>query len=250
MNWNSDYLEPSDLERNEKPALNAKYQVKQAIVTYLRAAILSGELRPGHTLHESALTKQFGASRSPIREALVQLEQEGLVTTFPKKGSVVTTIDKTQLRQALFIRSSLEATNIELLTQNISDEQVSIMKANIERQRNALLQDDYSEMYDAMDEFHLLLCDFNELPRIWELIRREKVPLDRLHALNQPHSPRMSTLFNQHIEIVKALEERDSEKCSSLIRTHADIDFEAMNLVKEEKSSAKEVKPTTGRSVK
>jgi DNA-binding GntR family transcriptional regulator len=250
MNWNSDYLEPSDLERNEKPALNAKYQVKQAIVTYLRAAILSGELRPGHTLHESALTKQFGASRSPIREALVQLEQEGLVTTFPKKGSVVTTIDKTQLRQALFIRSSLEATNIELLAQNISDEQVSIMKANIERQRNALLQDDYTEMYDAMDEFHLLLCDFNELPRIWELIRREKVPLDRLHALNQPHSPRMSTLFNQHIEIVKALEERDSEKCSSLIRTHADIDFEAMNLVKEEKSSAKEVKPTTGRSVK
>lgn len=250
MNWNSDYLEPSDLERNEKPALNAKYQVKQAIVAYLRAAILSGELRPGHTLHESALTKQFGASRSPIREALVQLEQEGLVTTFPKKGSVVTTIDKTQLRQALFIRSSLEATNIELLAQNISDEQVSIMKANIERQRNALLQDDYSEMYDAMDEFHLLLCDFNELPRIWELIRREKVPLDRLHALNQPHSPRMSTLFNQHIEIVKALEERDSEKCSSLIRTHADIDFEAMNLVKEEKSSAKEVKPTTGRSVK
>ena len=250
MNWNSDYLEPSDLERNEKPALNAKYQVKQAIVTYLRAAILSGELRPGHTLHESALTKQFGASRSPIREALVQLEQEGLVTTFPKKGSVVTTIDKTQLRQALFIRSSLEATNIELLSQNISDEQVSIMKDNIERQRNALLQDDYTEMYDAMDEFHLLLCDFNELPRIWELIRREKVPLDRLHALNQPHSPRMSTLFNQHIEIVKALEERDSEKCSSLIRTHADIDFEAMNLVKEEKSSAKEVKPTTGRSVK
>ncbi|MCX6450339.1 MAG: GntR family transcriptional regulator [Actinobacteria bacterium] len=238
------------MERNEKPALNAKYQVKQAIVAYLRAAILSGELRPGHTLHESALTKQFGASRSPIREALVQLEQEGLVTTFPKKGSVVTTIDKTQLRQALFIRSSLEATNIELLAQNISDEQVSIMKANIERQRNALLQDDYSEMYDAMDEFHLLLCDFNELPRIWELIRREKVPLDRLHALNQPHSPRMSTLFNQHIEIVKALEERDSEKCSSLIRTHADIDFEAMNLVKEEKSSAKEVKPTTGRSVK
>ncbi len=250
MNWNSDYLEPTDLEKNQKPALNAKYQVKQAIVTFLRAAILSGELRPGHTLHESALTKQFGASRSPIREALVQLEQEGLVTTFPKKGSVVTAIDKTQLRQALFIRSSLEATNIELLAQNISNQQISIMKANIERQRNALLEDNYTEIYDAMDEFHLLLCDFNDLPRIWEIIRREKVPLDRLHALNQPHSPRMSTLFNQHIEIVKALEERDSEKSSSLIRTHADIDFEAMNLVKENTAITIKSKPTTRRSVK
>jgi len=250
MNWNSDYLEPTDLEKNQKPALNAKYRVREAIVTYLRAAILSGDLRPGYTLHESALTKQFGASRSPIREALVQLEQEGLVTTFPKKGSIVTTIDRTQLRQALFIRSSLEATNIELLSQNITNEQIRIVKANIERQRNALLQDDYTEIYDAMDEFHLLLCDFNELPRIWEIIRREKVPLDRLHALNQPHSPRMSTLFNQHIEIVKALEERDSERCSSLIRSHADMDFEAMNLVKENTLIANDSKPTTRRSVK
>jgi DNA-binding GntR family transcriptional regulator len=250
MNWNSDYLKPTDLEKNQKPALNAKYRVKEAIVTYLRAAILSGDLHPGYKLHESALTKQFGASRSPIREALVQLEQEGLVTTFPKRGSIVTTIDKTQLRQALFIRSSLEATNIELLSQNITNEQITIVKANIERQRNALLQDDYTEMYDAMDEFHLLLCDFNELPRIWEIIRREKVPLDRLHALNQPHSPRMSTLFNQHIEIVKALEERDSERCSSLIRSHADIDFEAMNLVKENTPIANDRKPTTRRSVK
>jgi DNA-binding GntR family transcriptional regulator len=249
MNWNSDYLKPSDLEKNQKPALNPKYQVRQAIVTYLRAAILSGELRPGLTLHESDLTKQFGASRSPIREALVQLEQEGLVTTYPKKGSVVTGIDKKQLRQALFIRSSLEATNIELLAQNISDQQISIMKENIERQRQALLQDSYSEMYDAMDEFHLLLCDFNQLPRIWEIIRREKVPLDRLHALNQPHSPRMSTLFNQHIEIVKALEDRDSERCSSLIRSHADVDFEVMNLVKEHTTTSKNNRPSTRRSV-
>lgn len=247
MTWNSNYLEPEDLAKNEKPPLNPKYQVKQAIVTYLRAAILSGEFRPGYTLHESDLTKQFGASRSPIREALVQLEQEGLVTTYPKKGSVVTTIDKKQLRQALFVRSSLESTNIELLAQNITDDQIQIMKNNIERQRNSLLNDNYTEMYDAMDEFHLLLCDFNQLPRIWEIIRKEKIPLDRLHALNQPHGPRMSTLFNQHIEIVKALEERDSEKCSALIRTHADIDFEAMNLVGENTDSAKKVKPTARR---
>ena len=233
MTWNSEHLAAGDLEKNEKPSSNARYQVKEAIVSYLRVAIVSGELHPGQTLHESDLTKQFGASRSPIREALVQLEQEGLVNTIPKKGSVVTTIDKGQLSQALFIRSSLEATNIELLAQNITDVQIRTIKNNIERQRTALLNDDYAEMYDSMDEFHLLLCDFNQLPRIWEIIRREKIPLDRLHALNQPHSPRMSTLFNQHIEIVKALEEKDSEKCSTLIRTHADIDFEAMDLVEE-----------------
>jgi DNA-binding GntR family transcriptional regulator len=250
MTWNSEHLEAGDLDKNDKPSPNARYQVKEAIVTYLRVAIVSGELRPGQTLHESDLTKQFGASRSPIREALVQLEQEGLVTTIPKKGSVITAIDKGQLRQALFVRSSLEATNIELLAQNISDAQITTIKENIERQRNALLHDDYAEMYDSMDEFHLLLCDFNQLPRIWEIIRREKIPLDRLHALNQPHNPRMATLFNQHIEIVKALEEKDSEKCSTLIRMHADIDFEAMNLVEEKSPETKVKKPSTRRTTK
>ena len=250
MTWNSEHLEAGDLDKNDKPSSNARYQVKEAIVTYLRVAIVSGELRPGQTLHESDLTRQFGASRSPIREALVQLEQEGLVTTIPKKGSVITAIDKGQLRQALFVRSSLEATNIELLAQNISDDQIATIKENIERQRNALLHDDYAEMYDSMDEFHLLLCDFNQLPRIWEIIRREKIPLDRLHALNQPHSPRMATLFNQHIEIVKALEEKDSEKCSTLIRMHADIDFEAMNLVEEKSPESKVKKPSTRRTAK
>ena len=250
MTWNSEHLEAGDLDKNDKPSPNARYQVKEAIVTYLRVAIVSGELRPGQTWHESDLTKQFGASRSPIREALVQLEQEGLVTTIPKKGSVITAIDKGQLRQALFVRSSLEATNIELLAQNISDAQITTIKENIERQRNALLHDDYVEMYDSMDQFHLLLCDFNQLPRIWEIIRREKIPLDRLHALNQPHNPRMATLFNQHIEIVKALEEKDSEKCSTLIRMHADIDFEAMNLVEEKSPESKVKKPSTRRTTK
>jgi GntR family transcriptional regulator, rspAB operon transcriptional repressor len=250
MTWNSEHIESGDLDKNDKPSPNPRYQVKEAIVTYLRVAIVSGEFLPGQTLHESDLTKQFGASRSPIREALVQLEQEGLVTTIPKKGSVITAIDKSQLRQALFIRSSLEATNIELLAQNISDVQIAVIKENIERQRNAILHDHYAEMYDSMDEFHLLLCDFNQLPRIWEVIRREKIPLDRLHALNQPHNPRMATLFNQHIEIVKALEEKDSEKCSTLIRMHADIDFEAMNLVEEKSQESKASKRSTRRTAK
>lgn len=226
-------LEGTAFEKKQVTGSGAKYQVKHAIVSYLRKAILDGNLRPGEILHESDLTKQFKASRSPIREALVQLEQEGLVETIPKKGSLITNIDKAQLRQALFIRSLLEAENIKLLTQNISNENIATLKKNVERQQKGLRDDNYSEMYESMDEFHFLLCDFNHLPRIWEIIRREKVSLDRLHALNQPHGPRMQTLISQHIEIVTMLEERDSEKCQSLIRLHADIDFEAMKLVEE-----------------
>jgi DNA-binding GntR family transcriptional regulator len=226
-----------ELSLEESAELTARsygrYPVKEAIVSYLRLAIVSGELKPGDTLHESSLSRQFGASRSPIREALVQLEQEGLVETFPKKGSVVTRIDRSQLRQALFIRTVLECSNIEMLAENITSDQLDRMHQNLQRQKANLLSDNYFESYAAMDEFHYLLCDFNHLPRIWELIRKDKIPLDRLHSLNKPHNPRMVILYSQHIGIVRALEARDSQLCSDLIKAHADIDFQAMSLVDE-----------------
>ena len=76
----------------------ARSRVRDAIIDYLREMILGGEMAPGDTLHESELTKRFGTSRSPVREALLHLEQDGLVQIIPKKGTIVTRIDPEQLK--------------------------------------------------------------------------------------------------------------------------------------------------------
>ena len=76
-----------------------------------------------------------------------------------------------------------------------------------------------------------MLCEFNELPRIWEVFRTEKISLDRLHALAETHMPRLGILYEQHIKIVDAIEQKDSTLCTELIQSHADIDYEAMNLL-------------------
>ena len=207
--------------------------VKDEIISYMRSAIINGEFKPGEKLHESTLSRKFGASRSPIREALVQLEQEGLVETFPKKGSIITKISRSQLRQAQFIRTALESRNIEILTESITPEQIERLYRNLDRQFTSIENNDYFESYAAMDEFHFMLCDFSQLPRIWETIRKDKIPLDRLHALNQPHNPRMSILYQDHIDIVTALESKNPKLCVKLITEHVAIDFEAMHLVDE-----------------
>jgi hypothetical protein len=209
----------------------AGYQVKKAILDYLRSAIIRGEIAPGEKLHESKLVKQFGASRSPIREALVQLEAEGLVITYPKSGTVVTQITKGQLRQAFFVRSVLEKANIELLISNIRPDGIRKLRGNIEAQKIAFQTNDYLSIYSEMDNFHLFLCELNSLPHVWELIRKEKIALDRLHELNKPHQPRLEALFTQHIEIVDALEKKDRDLAVALIQQHADLDFEAMKLL-------------------
>lgn len=234
MNWEKESLDVSDDESKIKLPNKAKYNVKKSIFSVLREAILSGEIYPGAILHESALVKQFGASRSPVREALVQLEQEGLVVTLPKRGTIVTKIYKSQLRQSLFIRNSLEVTNIELLSQKITDNQMATLHLNLEKQREALEKDNYIEIYDAMDEFHFLLCDFNNLPRVWEIIRREKLPLDRIHHLHELYSPRVIKLYDQHLEIFEALKVKDVEKCKSLIENHTYFDYQVMELINED----------------
>ena len=211
--------------------LKAKIRIKEVIIEDIREQILTGQLIPDQVIHESELTKRFGTSRSPVREALIHLEQEGLVKVIPKKGTVVTKIDLDQLRQALFIRTALEMSNIQMLCQNITQPQIRRLRENVEAQRTALSIGNYSEIYKHFDEFHLLLCEFNKLPRIWEVVRTEKISLDRLHALAESHMPRLGILYEQHIKIIDAVELKDSVLCAELIQSHADIDYEAMNLL-------------------
>ncbi|MFY9325156.1 MAG: GntR family transcriptional regulator [Candidatus Nanopelagicales bacterium] len=209
--------------------------VKWTVLDAIRTLILSGELKPGQKLSESQLVKQFGTSRSTIRESLIALEQEGLVDTFPKSGRIITHITKSQLQQAFFIRNTLEKANIETLVDNITEKQLSELLQNLDDQVIGLSQDNYPKVYSAMDDFHFLLCKFNDQPKVWEVIRREKLALDRLHELNKPHEPRLRILFTQHIEIYEALKAKDKAKCIALIEAHAKTDFKDISLLRGER---------------
>ena len=86
--------------------LKAKIRIKEAIIADIRELILTGQLVPDQIIYESELTKRFGTSRSPVREALIYLEQEGLVKIIPKKGTVVTKIDLDQLNRCLITQAN------------------------------------------------------------------------------------------------------------------------------------------------
>ena len=66
---------------------------------------------------------------------------------------------------------------------------------------------------------------------MWEIVRKEKISLDRLHALEKNHEPRLELLYDQHKAILTALEARDSRTCVELIQNHADADFEAKSIL-------------------
>ena len=116
------------MKNEDTSLLKAKIRIKEAIIEDIRELILTGQLAPDDVIHESELTNRFGTSRSPVREALMHLEQEGLVNIVPKKGTVISRIDVNQLRQALFIRTALEYSNIQILCKNIDSSQIQKLR--------------------------------------------------------------------------------------------------------------------------
>ncbi|MDC3415149.1 GntR family transcriptional regulator [Terrihalobacillus insolitus] len=194
--------------------------IKNLVYEEIKNSILKSELQPGQLLSEQELASKLGVSRTPVRESLINLSYDGLVKVYPQRGSVVSYIDREKVFQAQFIRESLEVETIRKLVQVISDEQIHKLKQNINMQKAMLENSDYEGFYQLDEEFHGNMAVFCGYPRVWEVIKREKVQLDRVRLLTLPDNQLISNLITQHQEILDYLEERDTEKVVSAVRNH------------------------------
>src|SRR5512146_788380 len=118
--------------------------VQQEVVDVIRQAIVSGKLELGQHLAEAALSEQMQVSRIPMREALRQLEQEGLVMRYNNRGCFVTDFSDEDVREVFSLRSSLECMAIEWATPRISAQDVALLRRMIEEQRISAQAGDFS----------------------------------------------------------------------------------------------------------
>ena len=103
--------------------MNAYLPLRDVVFNTLREAILKGELKPGERLMELQLASKLGVSRTPIREAIRMLEQEGLAVTVPRRGAEVARMTEKDMEDVLQIRAALDELAVQLATEQITDEQ-------------------------------------------------------------------------------------------------------------------------------
>lgn len=149
----------------------------EVLAARLRESIADGSLAPGQQLHQEDLSERFGVSRSPLREALRQLEGEGLVVYQPNRGAIVASLTRAEIRQIYEIRKILESAAIRLAIPNIDDAVMADAKAAARRLRAA---DDGRPWGRAHWEFHATLYAAARRPMLVELITRHHVRLERL----------------------------------------------------------------------
>ncbi|MCD8104927.1 MAG: GntR family transcriptional regulator [Lachnospiraceae bacterium] len=202
--------------------MNEYLPLRDVVFQTLRQAILRGEISPGERLMEIHLAQKLGVSRTPVREAIRMLELEGLVTTVPRKGTVVAEITISDLEDVLEVRQALEALAVRLVCKRITKEQLAQMKCLATDFRETLNRDDVVACAEADMKFHDAIYDATGNKRLIQILNNlwEQMYRYRMEYLKDKDSHQI--LVEEHEEILRALEARDEQKALEATCRHID----------------------------
>jgi GntR family transcriptional regulator, rspAB operon transcriptional repressor len=190
------------------------------VLESLISAIRDLRLPPGHALSENALTEQFEVSRTPVREALARLVDDGLVTVVPQVGTRVARISHSAVNEAQFVREYLEIGAFER-ARRLPELDVAPLRALLAEQEQAYTAGD-AELFFAADEaLHRTLFGMAGQPGAWEIVERSKIQLDRLRRLTLPEPSTTRELIEEHTKIIDTLEQGADAAGHQVIRAHS-----------------------------
>ncbi len=199
----------------------------ESIAGALRADILRGRLQGGQPLKQDEIAVQFGVSKIPVREALVQLKAEGLVDFYPNRGAFVSELSAAEADEIYVMRIALEK---EILARAIPHLTVSDFKqaggllVNMDREENI------ARWGELNWEFHAMLYAPAGLPRLMETLRTLHTNIARYLVLYLAGMDYQKRSQREHRALLKACREGDIEKAQTILEEH--LRFAATQLVK------------------
>ncbi|MNR87207.1 putative HTH-type transcriptional regulator YdfH [compost metagenome] len=199
-------------------AMNAS----QLIHLRLRNEIISMSRRPGETVHEKDIAQVFGVSRTPVREALLRLSEEGLVDIVAKSGTIVSRIPVAELPEAILARKAIEQMTVRMAAEFSVKSDILTMHAIVERQTEALRSEDVNGFHEEDEALHHAIMAAAGYPGIWRFVEEIKVQLDRFRRLTLPQAHRMERALAEHIELVAAIDARNQEAAAAVMGNHLD----------------------------
>ncbi|HEY5557429.1 GntR family transcriptional regulator [Acetobacterium sp.] len=197
----------------EKKGLNLDISsckpLREIVFETIRCAIITGELKPGQRLMEVQLAEEMGVSRTPVRESIRKLELEGLVKMVPRKGAYVTPMSVNDLREMMEIRRALEGLAAELAAQNASQEQIEQLYLANQRFGEAALENDEEGIIKYDMDIHEIIYKASGNLKLLQMINSLREQMQRFRAEYVHRIEDKNPLVNQHMEIIKGIEQRE-----------------------------------------
>lgn len=190
------------------------------IFVYLRDKILNEEYKPGDKLNEVALSKELNISRTPIREALKQLELEGIVKSIPNKGVYVLGFSPRDIDDMLEIRFVLEGLAVQLAIDRIDEVQLAKIKEVYDLMEFYAHKGDHEKFDELNIAFHESIYKCTQSQYFEQLLKdiNYYISVTSRHSIRQPK--RLDSAAVEHREIYEAIVEKNKEKAKDKIQKH------------------------------
>jgi DNA-binding GntR family transcriptional regulator len=210
-------VEPMDISHLATSVLQQQRSTSSLVADGIRLAILRGQLVPGQILKQEELAKQFGLSRAPVREALRQLEAEGLVVSYPHRGTAVSKLSPEDIEEVFLIRITLETTLLRLAVPKMTDLDFRKADAVIAQTDNDPNTAHSAELNWA---FHESLYIPAGLPRLLSIVRTLNNHALRYHMVFFVALDFKRKSQDGHREILEACRKQDKEAAVAALHLH------------------------------
>ena len=172
-------------------------------------------------LEERQLSRSLGVSRTPIREAMTLLEQEGFLRTVPRRGIFIVRKTKRQIVEMIEMWAALESMAARLATLNASDAEIATLRTMFDEFRNSTPAEHIDEYSDANIAFHQAIIGLSGSHLMGKTIENLFIHVRAMRRLTISRSDRAARSIVDHMRIIEALERRDTELAERLVRDHS-----------------------------
>ncbi|MEW6654189.1 MAG: GntR family transcriptional regulator [Bacteroidota bacterium] len=214
----------------EKTAINISFRAEELkplrdrIVSSIRDSIIEGKIKPGERLMEPEVANMMGVSRTPLREAFLQLESEGFVKVIPRKGAVVTNTSLKDAEETYLIKGALEGIAARLAAEKIADSDLEeLFELNFKMGQIAQsAEKDYKAFLELNARFHQKIYESSGNEKLIKNINLLRNQTLRYNFIFLSILSRLDESVEEHFQILNALKERNIDEIEKLVKNHSE----------------------------
>jgi DNA-binding GntR family transcriptional regulator len=194
--------------------------LRHRAIEALREAIVTGSLEPGSLHSEQTIASKLGLSRTPIREALLQLVNEGLVAPVPNRGFRIAELDVEHLAYVLQFRAAIEGCGASRMAASADPDRLARLGAELKRQRAIIKAGDRLLWVQANTDFHTILAESSKNTLMIEAFMPLATHTKRLGYRMNHRAQRMKESLDEHSAIVDAIRRGDADRARTMAEEH------------------------------
>ncbi len=198
----------------------------------LRSAIISMKLPPQAPILEKDICQQLEISRTPLREAILQLATENLVVVKPGGGTYVNRIILRDILDGQIIRDTLEMRLLRLAARKFQPQDASEFEVALFRQEGAAKRRDVDEFFDLDNQFHQLIVRTSGYPNSWRTIHSATGQLDRMRRHAFPTENHYDEVLQEHTQMYECIQRNDEDGAAKVFQVQLDSTFPTLELIR------------------